>query len=274
MELRPQPLPIEFPQQILAGPARPWVREISLMTGTSAERSLGLATSYSEGRWFSSTRVVGTVNPNRYPYRNLAVEGSPRSLMSGADWDQKGILQHLRYQYQPRSYAEVELWAQGHRRGIPSSLTSTPIRPGRTIVCYGSKLHGTMPWGQGIMHRSPRLTKKTLTDTWIPSRASAGCIALNCCNPGPVWNTSIEVGTCRPGYNGIVNGRSHRNMLGKYHRTDGPWSCPWPCIEVVRNSGLKSTRRSCKGNSCPWRCNCVGIEAERVVCPGWNTDVP
>lgn len=126
VELRPQPLPIEFPQQILAGPARPWVREISLMTGTSAERSLGLATSYSEGRWFSSTRVVGTVNPNRYPYRNLAVEGSPRSLMSGADWDQKGILQHLRYQYQPRSYAEVELWAQGHRRGIPSSLTSTP----------------------------------------------------------------------------------------------------------------------------------------------------
>lgn len=126
VDLRPAPVQNSLPQQALAGPEAPWAREISLMTGSSGERSLGLAMRYSEGRWFSSTRIVGTVNPNRYPYRNIALMGSPRSVMSGADWDQKGILQHLRYQYQPRSYVEMEIWAQGHRRGIPASLTSRP----------------------------------------------------------------------------------------------------------------------------------------------------
>ena len=125
VDLRPQPETTEFPQTSPAGSARPWVREISLMTGTNAERSLGLATSYNKGRWYNSTRLVATVNPNRYPYRNISVAGSPGAVMSGADWDQKGILQHLRYQYQPRSYVEMEFWAQGHRRGIPSSLTAS-----------------------------------------------------------------------------------------------------------------------------------------------------
>ncbi|MBM3912277.1 MAG: hypothetical protein FJ350_04625 [Sphingomonadales bacterium] len=126
IDLRPSPEQNSFLRQVLGGPVFPWVREISLTIGTSGERSMGLAMRYSKSRWFSSTRMLGTVNPNLYMYRNTAVVGSPRSVMSGADWDQKGILQHLRYQYQPRSYVEIEIWAQGHRRGIPASLTSRP----------------------------------------------------------------------------------------------------------------------------------------------------
>lgn len=126
MDLRPASGQDDFPKQVQAGPAFPWQRDIALSSGSSGERSLGLAIKYNEGRWFSSTRMIATVNPNRYTYRNTSLQGSPRSVMSGADWDQKAILQHLRFQYRPRSYAEVEIWAQGHQRGIPASLTSRP----------------------------------------------------------------------------------------------------------------------------------------------------
>jgi len=149
IELRPTKELDDFPQQVLAGLASPWLKEISLMTGTSGERSLGLAIKYWEGRWYSSTRIVGTVNPNRYTYRNTAVQGSPKAIMTGADWDQKGILQHLRFQYNPRSYAELEVWAQGNSRGIPASMTSRPnsAKQNDSMLRIQSAWHHG--WGRG-----------------------------------------------------------------------------------------------------------------------------
>jgi iron complex outermembrane receptor protein len=126
MNLRSVSEQIDLDVVVQARPDSPWLREIALTIGSSGERSLGLAMKYNQGRWYSSTRMVATVNPNRYSYRNTALQGSPKSVMNGADWDQKAMLQHLRFQYKPRSYAEVEIWAQGHRRGIPASLTSRP----------------------------------------------------------------------------------------------------------------------------------------------------